>query len=343
MDIDYTPETRRDRITKQWVAFAPTRSDRPHRTGSPETSDEPTASDRPVEGCPFCPGHEEMLPSVLREYDGDGLWRTRVVPNKFPALTSDAPAAGPSADLYEARPSRGQQDVIIDTPSHHRSPAHFSPDQMDALLRTYQERYCHLREDDEDLLPILFRNHGARAGASIDHPHSQLIALSFAPPLMQREETAARARYDEMGTCPYCAMIETELTENARLVRVTDTFVAFVPYAAREPYEIWILPRRHNPEFGRLTETERHALGPLLQDLLWRLYTCLDDPDYNYFIRTALQYQSEAPHLHWSLRIRPRQSVEAGFEQCTDVRVNPSIPERDAAVLRDAAPTTVGS
>ena len=338
MAPDYTPETRKDRITKQWVAFAPTRSERPHRTTTNASSDAPDA-EAPVEGCPFCPGHEEMLPSVLWELDDASgrPWCTRAVPNKFPALTPGAsPPAPPASPLYCSQQSRGQQEVIIDTPAHHRTPAHFSPDEMDGLLQTYLARYRAVREGGDDLLPILFRNHGAAAGASIDHPHSQLMALPFSPPRIQREEAAAKARYGELGRCPYCAMIDTELETEARLVRVTDAFVVFVPYAAREPYEMWIFPRRHEPEVGRMTEAERQALAPVLQDALWRLHTCLDDPDYNYFFRTALTYNSDAPHLHWSLRIRPRRSVEAGFEQCTDVRVNPSIPERDAGVLRDA-------
>ncbi|MFO8098344.1 MAG: galactose-1-phosphate uridylyltransferase [Salinibacter sp.] len=338
MDDDYSPETRQDRITKQWVAFAPTRRERPHRTASdarPETDDD----DAPVEGCPFCPGHEAMLPSVLWELGGgpNRPWRTRAVPNKFPALTPTAPSpSNPASSLYASQPSRGRQEVIIETPAHHRSPAQFTTHEMDGLLRTYLARYRAIRQADGGLLPVLFRNHGAAAGASIDHPHSQLMALSFDPPHLQREEAAAEARYDEHGRCPYCAMIDAELQAEDRLVRTTDDFVLFTPYAAREPYEMWILPRRHEPEVGRMTDAERRALANVLQDALWRLDVCLDDPDYNYFFRTALTYESDAPYLHWTLRIRPRLSVDAGFEQCTDVRVNPSIPERDAAVLRAA-------
>ncbi|MFP4229040.1 MAG: DUF4931 domain-containing protein [Salinivenus sp.] len=336
MDAHHTPETRQDRITKQWVAFAPTRSERPHRTAD-DPHPEPEADDAPVAGCPFCPGHEEMLPSVLWELDGghDRPWRTRAVPNKFPALTPEAPSSTrPASPLYVSRRSVGRQEVIIDTPKHHHSPARFTIGEMEDLLRTYLARYRAIRQADDGLLPILFRNHGAAAGASIDHPHSQLMALGFDPPRIQQEEAAAKARYDEQGRCPYCAMIEAELRAGDRIVRATDDFLLFTPYAAREPYEMWILPRRHEPEVGRMTDAERRALADVLQDALWRLDTCLEDPDYNYFVRTALAYESDAPHLHWSLRIRPRLSVEAGFEQCTDVRVNPSIPERDAAVLR---------
>jgi UDPglucose--hexose-1-phosphate uridylyltransferase len=130
-------------------------------------------------------------------------------------------------------------------------------------------------------------------------------------------------------------MIEEELDAEARLVRTSDAFVVFVPFAAEMPYEMWILPREHEPEFGRLTDDLRAKLATTLHDVLGRLRTHLVDPDYNFFVRTALDYNTDAPHLHWSLRIRPRTTVRAGYEQGTGQRINPSLPERDAAVLRD--------
>jgi len=334
----YEPQTRQDRITNQWVAFAPSRSDRPKHT----TSDPPPsvgAEDPPVEGCPFCPGHEEMLPSVLWELEAanERPWRTRVVPNKYAALDPDRAPDHETCGLYRTRASRGRQEVIIDTSRHHESLAQMPVAQVDALLKTYLERYRTVRTEDDDLIPFLFRNHGAGAGASIAHPHSQLIAPDVRPPHVEQEEQAARARYEETGHCPYCQMVDTELDAEARLVWTSDAFVAFVPFAAEVPYELWIVPREHEPEFGRLREAYRRDLATSLHALLGRLRTHLGNPDYNFFVRTALDHQSEAPHLHWTLRIRPRTTVRAGYELGTGERINPSIPERDAAVLRSAA------
>jgi UDPglucose--hexose-1-phosphate uridylyltransferase len=210
-------------------------------------------------------------------------------------------------------------------------------EQVDAVLQTYLSRYRTLRRVEETLYPFVFHNHGARAGASIPHPHSQIIAPDFRPPQIEREEAAAHERYEETSQCPYCEMIEEELASQERLVHTTDAFVAFVPFAARVPYEVWILPRSHTPEFGRLSAADRSSLAALLHTLLRRLHNRLDDPDYNFFVRTALEHESEAPYLHWSLRLQPRTSVEAGFELGTGIRINPSIPERDAAVLRGDA------
>jgi UDPglucose--hexose-1-phosphate uridylyltransferase len=268
--------------------------------------------------------------------DDDRPWRTRAVPNKFSALSPTSPFPDAAPSLYRTRPSHGRQEVIIDTPQHHHPLARMPVGQIEALLRTYLTRYRTLREDD--LYPFVFRNHGARAGASISHPHSQIIGTDVPPPRIEREEAAARRRYEETDQCPYCEMIDIELDAERRLVRVTDDFVAFVPFAARVPYELWILPRRHEPEMGRLRGEERTDLARLLRTVVRRLRTCLDDPDYNFFFRTALASDSTASHLHWSLRLQPRTTVEAGFELSTGMLINPSIPERDAAVLRGDEP-----
>lgn len=338
VSADYTPETRQDRITKQWVAFAPTRSSRPKKTGSPSPEGDPT-DNAPVEGCPFCPGHEGQLPSLLWQLDSadERPWKTRSVPNKFSALTSNVHPERNTGGLYRTRTNYGRQEVIIETPYHHQHLARMPVSQIDAVLETYLARYHVLREAEPTLYPFLFRNHGARAGASIPHPHSQVIATHFAPPRIKREEAAARTRFEETGHCPYCEMIEHELDAESRLVWATDDFVAFVPFAARAPYELWILPRSHMSEFGRISTDLRCSLASLLQRAVRRLHDCLDDPAYNVFVRTALEYDPDAPHLHWSMRLRPRTTVDAGFEQSTGILINPSIPERDAAVLRNEA------
>lgn len=335
MAPSYTPEIRQDLITKQWVACAPTRTVRPHQTGRKNT-DRPPPEDPPVENCPFCPGHEEMLPSVRWQLDDpeEMPWRTRVVPNKYPAFTPDRPSRSETCGLYRARASRGRQEVVVDTPYHHQRLVEMPVSQVDAILQTYLARYRKIRTGDHDLIPFVFRNHGPTAGASIAHPHSQIISTEVVPPQVAQEESAARSRWEDIGRCPYCEMIETELDAEERLVWASDTFVAFVPFAARVPYEMWILPRDHEPEFGRLGKGPRRDLAKGLQIVLQRLHDCLDDPDYNFFVRSALDFESGAPHLHWSLRIHPRMTVEAGFELNTGVRINPSIPERDAAVLR---------
>lgn len=329
------PELRQDVLTNTWVACAPNRNGRPLKTSAekpPSTPAEPT----PVNGCPFCPGHEDQVPDILWELDldDDRPWTTRSVPNKYPALEPTIAPASCESGLYRTRTNHGRQEVLIDTPAHNQGLAQMSVDQVEAILHTYRERYRALRRTAPKLYPFVFRNHGGRAGASIPHPHSQVIATDFPPPRIKEEEAAARKRYEETDQCPYCEMVDEELRAEVRLVATNDAFVMFVPFAAQMPGELWILPRAHNPEFGHMTSSQRAALAPLLHKAARRYYVHLDDPAFNLYVRTALQHESEASHLHWSLRLRPRTSRRAGFELSTDVQVNPSLPEHDAELLR---------
>lgn len=339
MAPNYHSEMRQNKITTEWVACAPQRSTRPRKTASPstESSEASPSVGTPVEGCPFCPGHEDQLPSILWQLDTDDdrPWKTRAVPNKYSALTTAREPRVHGNGLYERRSSYGRQEVIIDTPAHNQGFGQLPVDQIDAVLQTYLARYHALRHPPHNLYPFVFRNHGATAGASLPHPHSQVIATPFPPPRIEDEEEAARSRYEETRRCPYCEMIEKELDEELRIVWTNEDFVVFVPFAARVPYEMWILPRTHEPEFGHLAVPQRSTLASALHQATRRLDYHLDDPDYNFFVRTALEYESQAPHLHWSVRLQPRTTVNAGFELSTGIHINPSIPERDASVLRN--------
>jgi UDPglucose--hexose-1-phosphate uridylyltransferase len=257
------------------------------------------------------------------------------VPNKYPALTPDGEPDRQSCMMFDWHSGHGRQEVIIATPSHHRALGQLSVDHVEAVVKTYHARYHALRTDGDGLIPFIFHNHGADAGASLPHPHSQIIAPSIEPPAVAGEERRAAERYEDTGTCPYCEMLDEERSAGVRIVQENEAFTAFVPYAARAPYEVWILPRRHEPEFGRLNG-EALPLAHILRDTLRALHRALGDPDYNFFVRTAMDYESDAPHLHWSLRIRPRLSIDAGFEIGTGMKINPSLPERDADVLREA-------
>ncbi len=355
-------EFRQDAITRQWVVCAPTRSDRPKQFE--EETDPVPETDGPVDGCPFCPGHEHMLPEVLFEASPDGpttsgpttnqpttnqpttngsalSWHTRSVPNKYPALTQDGTATQSSCSLYEWQGGYGRQEVIIATPRHNEPLSRLPTAHLETVIRTYVHRYHALRQADGELIPFIFHNYGAGAGASLPHPHSQVIAPSIKPPDVVLEEERARQRYDETGQCPYCEMLDEERRAKARMVAENDAFAAFVPYAARVPYEVWILPTEHEPEFGRLNG-QAPALAQVLHQTLRALRLTLGDPDYNFYIRTALAYESTAPHLHWSLRIHPCTSIDAGFEIGTGMKINPSLPERDADVLREAIASFAG-
>lgn len=328
-------ELRYDPLTRTPVICAPLRGERP-QSAAPlgDAVEEPSAE--AVEGCPFCPGHEAMLPEILWQQDRstEPGWRTRAVPNKYPALQAETNGVTPPATpLYHAEVAQGHQEVLIDTPYHQYGLARMPLVGVRSVVETYLARYRAIRQRD-GLIPFLFRNHGVGAGASLDHPHSQLIATAFRPPLVVQEEAAARAWYEAHNGCAYCAMVAEEQATGERLVAQNERFLAFVPYAAQVPYEVWVAPCHHAPEFGDTAAEDVAALAALLRHVVRALHVQVGNPDYNLFIRTALAYPCDAAHLHWTLRIRPRTSTAAGFEASTGIRINPSRPEADAAVLR---------
>lgn len=330
MDATLQQDLRQHPITRNWTICAPARTSRP----SDVTLGEPSPGGGAAKGCPFCTGNEHMLPGILYETQSADGWQTRVVPNKYPALVPEAKGGPARGGLFGKAPAYGRQEVIVETPRHDAPLACLSPKAVRAVIETYLARYHAIRQDDATLIPFLFRNHGSEAGASLAHPHSQLIATAVPPPAVVREEEAARERYDELSGCAYCALLEREVEEGARVVLGNDAFVAFVPYAAAVPYELWILPRRHRADFGGLPEDEQAAFAEILQATLARLRQRLGDPDYNFYIRSSLDYGSTALHLHWHTRIIPRTTKLAGFEWSTGMHINPSLPEGDAAFLR---------
>jgi UDPglucose--hexose-1-phosphate uridylyltransferase len=187
------------------------------------------------------------------------------------------------------------------------------------------------------MLTLLFRNHGELAGTSLRHAHAQVIVTSIVPPLLRWKEAEAQRYFDSWGRCVYCDILAFERQERHRVVLENAAYLAFVPFAAEVPCEIWLLPKRHQADFGAITAAEKTALALALHDVLARLHAKLGDPDYNYIINTSMRYRAEEPHLHWYLQILPRLTTPAGFEIGSGMSLNPSLPEADAAFLNEAS------
>ena len=322
-------ELRQNRLTGEWVIIAPTRNLRPV-----DTAVSPIPEPAYEEGCPFCPGNEEQIPPIILEMNTVAHpWQTRVIPNKFPALVS-APAV--SGDPH-SRPGYGRHEVIIDSPHHHVDFADMSIAELDLVLATYVRRYHEIRSEDGNLLPILFRNRGARAGASLHHPHSQLVALPLAPSKIRDEERAALDFFEANGRCAYCDELARELDSATRIVFENEYFVAYVPYAATAPHEVLVVPRTHRADFGDIPETEQSSLAAALISIFGGMRSTLGLADYNLLVRSSADYRSQARHLHWYIRIVPKVGQPGGFEVATGIAINPSRPEDDANRLRSAA------
>lgn len=327
-------EIRQNKATKQWVIYSKARGRRP--------SDFIDRTKRKItlpyfsKTCPFCPGNEHMLPPVLFEKlkSNGSQWQTRVVPNKFPALVHEGSLERYNKGIYLAMGGYGLHEVVIESPDHNRQIADMSYEEVSDVVETYHKRYVELMEEHKNMMTIIFRNHGKLAGTSLIHPHSQIIVTGFVPNYIRWREDEAQKYYDEWGRCVYCDILEFEIKEQQRVISDNRSFLAFVPFAAEVPFEIWILPKHHEADFGSISDGEKEDLTFVLRDCLSRLNKKLNDPDYNYVFNTAARFKSGEPQLHWYLQIRPRLTTQAGFEIGSGININPSIPEEDAAFLR---------
>ncbi len=208
-------------------------------------------------------------------------------------------------------------------------------EEIRAVMGMYLRRGREIGADPRVEQLIFFKNHGDRAGASLPHPHSQIIGLPIVPGDIRHRIEEARRFFDDTGHCVFCTMLADELSRNERMIAVNDHFAAIVLYASSSPFHIWIVPRSHHASFMHIEEDALTHLAPLLRDVLFRLYTHLNDPDFNLIIRSSPTKEPENGYFHWYIAIIPRLSRSAGFEMGSGMWINPTIPEECAAFLRD--------
>jgi UDPglucose--hexose-1-phosphate uridylyltransferase len=326
-------EIRQNKATKQWVIYSTARSKRPCDFVRPAKESHLLPEYDPH--CPFCPGNETMLPSIISETPaatGDS-WQTRIVPNKFPALVPEAGRARVLRGIYLTMEGHGRHEVVIESPRHNRDLSQMTPEEIGVIIETYHQHYVALMKEHENMLVLIFRNHGERAGTSLMHPHSQMIVTGIVPTLVRQREEQAQRYFDEWGRCVFCEMLAFEGNDRSRVVFENQSFLGFVPFAAEVPFEIWVMPKQHQADFGSINAGQKTALAEALADVLRRLQGKLSNPDYNYVINSSPQYAADEPHLHWYVEIRPRLVTPAGFELGTGIRINPSLPESDATFL----------
>jgi UDPglucose--hexose-1-phosphate uridylyltransferase len=201
-------------------------------------------------------------------------------------------------------------------------------------VEAYHIRYQAALDDGNINMVMIFRNHGAGAGTSLSHPHSQVIASAVIPAHLRVREAIAQRYQDRWGRCLLCDALAWEREERNRILLETPRFTAFVPFAAETPFEVWIVPSVHRADFGSITDEEKAELAESLRQILVRIREKLGDPDYNYMANSSVRYKAGEPHLHWWLRIRPRVVTPAGFEIGSGMRINPTLPEDDAELLR---------
>ncbi len=329
------PELRKDPITDRWVIIATDRARRPA-----DFAREPL---QPATGrfCPFCPGNESKTPPEIRSHRSYGGpnepgWDLRVIPNKFPVLQIDGSLDREGEGLFDKMQGIGAHEVIIETPSHTDTLAVLEDAQVERMLWMFRERILDLKRDQRLKYILLFKNHGEPAGATLEHPHSQLIALPVVPKRVQEEIDGALNYFNFKERCVFCDITRQEAKAGARVVMETDRFLVIEPYAARFPFETWIVPRHHHSHFEEADEAELRNLAWVLKSTLRKIEKVLEKPPYNFILHTAPVHEKSMAHYHWHVEIIPKLTRVAGFEWGTGFYINPTPPEESAQFLREA-------
>ncbi len=338
------PELRHDPIQKRWVIITSERGSRP---------DDFSRQEQPIPGgfCPFCEGNESKTPPEIAAIRANGYgpnqsgWEIRVVPNKFPALRIEGALDRRGLGAYDKMNGIGAHEVIIETPQHDLNMADAPVQHLEKVLRMYRERLVDLLRDFRFKYILIFKNHGAAAGASLSHPHTQLIATPVTPLTLAEELTSAKEHYQEKERCLFCDLIQQELESGQRIVIQQDQFVAITPFASRFPFEIFLAPRNHYHSFADITDDMIHHLAVTMKEILLRVKKCLNDPPYNFLFHTipnvrtrpkrASYWDTIELDFHWHVELIPRLTRIAGFEWGTGFYINPTAPEEAAKYLRE--------
>ena len=336
------PELRRDPVVGRWVIISTERARRP--------SDFTFTPARPQGAvpCVFCPGQESRTPEEIlavrepgRAANGPG-WQVRVVPNKFPALRIEGELEPSGEGIYDRMNGIGAHEVIIETPDHTATLADLPESQVADVLETWRQRMVDLQKHIRFEYVSVFKNHGEAAGASLEHPHSQLIATPIVPMMVEQELEGALRHFRMKKRCIWCDIIRQETQGRARgigrLILAEGGLVALCPYAPRFPFETWILPDTHHSSYEDPEGADLGALARVLGQVLRRMNQVLGHPAWNLSLHSAPLKTPTLDHFHWHLEIIPKLTQVAGFEWGTGFFINPTPPEEAARYLREGVP-----
>lgn len=302
------PEIRKDYFKDQFVIIAPNRAKRPQTLIKKE--DEGSAAN-----CFFCPDNFSNKVITYTDNNKNSDWEILSTVNKYPAVSLDNPKAF------------GQAEVVIETRKHGLDINEFSVDHIVRVFDAYINRYNVLKNIDGIKHVIIFKNEGGKAGASIAHSHSQIIALPILPPKVKSEMNAYDKYHSENGSCPYCDIISKE-SGGPRVIWEDKNLFVLAPYASESPFGAWFIPKRHVTEISDLSHSEKESFASAMKIVLGKL----DEfgISYNYFVDNAVDNKDY--HMH--IKLAPRPNIWAGLELGTGIIVNSIEPEYAARVYR---------
>jgi UDPglucose--hexose-1-phosphate uridylyltransferase len=323
-------DLRRDPVTGRWVIISTERQKRP------SDFQIETVTTRGDALCPFCQGHEDKTPPEILAYRNGGGWDVRVVPNKFPALRVEGDLDREGEGLFDRMNGIGAHEVIIETPHHGQTFATMGEAAIEKVFWAWRERVIDLKRDFRLRHIVIFKNHGAPAGASLEHSHSQLIALPIVPRELKEELQGAKRHFQQRERCVFCDIVRQEGRDGTRVIAESADFMALAPYAPRFPFETWLMPKRHRARFEDSTPGEFASLARMLKDILQRMNATLLTPPYNLIVHSAPLHDEPGANdfYHWHVEVMPKLTRVAGFEWGTGFYINPTGPEEAAEVLR---------
>jgi UDPglucose--hexose-1-phosphate uridylyltransferase len=329
------PELRKDPIHGRWVIISTERGKRP--------SDFTHEERKSVGGfCPLCEGNEDRTPPEIIAFRDNGTppnspgWSLRVVPNKFPALRIEGELNREGEGIYDKMNGIGAHEVVIETPLHHETLATLPLKAVENVLWAYRARMIDLMRDPRLRFVMVFKNYGVAAGASLEHPHSQVIALPVVPKRVNEEIEGGKNYFRYKDRCVFCDIIRQELKNRSRLIIENQSFLAIAPFAPRFPFETWVLPKTHFSTFEHTDTSIYEALAQIFSETLQRMSRVLNDPPYNFIIHTSSSPDVDGDYYHWHFEIIPILTKVAGFEWGTGFYINPTPPEEAAEYLREA-------
>ena len=329
------PELRKDPILGRWIIIARERGKRP--------TDFVVELEKTKGGfCPLCPDNEKTTPDEVLVYGREpGMgpnssgWKLRVVPNKYPALVIEGEIDKQGEGLYDRMNGIGAHEVVIESPNHEDRFTYLPHDQMILTFLAFQDRIRDLSRDDRFSYVMVFKNYGKAAGASLEHSHSQLVALPILPRMLVAELEGSLSYYKYKDRCVFCDIIRQETQQNIRLVCENDKFVTLTPFAPRSPFEMWIMPRRHHSSYLDQDEASLSALTEIFSETLRRLDACIPGVPYNFVLHTQPLRSQPLDHYHWHFEIVPKLTSIAGFEWGSGFYINPMPPEDTCRYLRE--------
>lgn len=334
-------ELRKDPISERWIVTS-------LRTGEKVEDLLKPGEWSEMGVCPFCPGNENKTAPEIFSFRGPDTapdtrgWEVRVIPHKYNVLRKEGDLTRTGVGMYDLMSGIGAHEIVIETPKHVNNLVDQETEQIKKVFIAYQKRIIDLKNDERLKYVLIFKNQGKSPAVLVEHSHSQIIATPCIPKRVKEELRSARQYYEYKARCIFCDMIKQEINLQERLITENSQFLAFIPFAPRFPFEVWILPKRHNADFSRIEERECLELAKIFKIIMTKLNKLLNGSPLNYVVHTIPFTRPRAGYwltiqddFHWHLEIMPQVGIIAGFEWGSSFYINPPAPEICAKLLRD--------